>query len=527
MVPDVESEFYSALDAVDRNYDPDVDMHENWAWGDEADLQDLLGDLRERHPLHQLEAFYDPDTDAIHLDRVVVQKDHRKKGVGSAVMKALTDLADRKQKTMTLQTAARSQSRDASPMTAGWGTTSRSRLVKFYGGHGFKENSSKRHYRPELMGDMHREPKPMKPRTRYSVDRHNEYAATAIHSNRTGQIFTGPMHVLAHNAAAEAGHEDAHNPYMWTDGFITHDGKFVDREEANARTGRKESVDLMASGHLPLASKEDASRATMSGPKEAQFRALHLKSELSGEERHFFDALDAVDRHTYRSAAIQHKGTGEVFEGSWHGDAIDKMMTAKGADPSWGGYVHSDWTHGFVTDGGVFETRSEVRAKDLPPESRLLHEAGHLPKFDYTNPADERDFFDALDLIDRHNLFRSAAIRHRGTGKIFEGTWHEGARQAASEAGPDYGPWQGHDPWNDEDEYEDGFMTHEGKFLDRGEAEVASFNPETRAPGDRESIGLMIKGHLPMDESLADNDDVWKPLRTRLKEHIARKSGNV
>lgn len=415
MVPEVDREFYSALDAVDRHadleYDENVHYAPGWKFEQQADLESLVDSLHQRYPVYVDVQHHERDN-SLHLSRLWVSPRDRKQGYGSAVMKELTDFADRNNMLMTLQTAGRG---GLSRGQGDPGTTSRDRLYKFYGRHGFNRNSSKRNYRPDLHGDMHREPKPR-------VDRHSEYAATAIHSNRTGQIFTGPMHVLAHNAAAEAGHEDAHNPYMWTDGFITHDGTFVDREEANARTGRKESVDLMASGHLPLASKEDASRVTMSGPKEAQFRALHLKSELGGEERHFFDALD---------------------------------------------------------------------------------------------------------LIDRHNLFRSAAIRHRDTGKIFEGTWHEAARQAASEAGPGYGPWQGHDPWNDEDEYEDGFMTHEGKFLDRGEAEVASSNPETRTHGDRESIGLMIKGHLPMDESLADNADVWKPLRTRLKEHIARKSGNV
>jgi len=87
--------------------------------------------------------------DNIHLHNIIVPKDKRKSGVGSAAIQDLNAYADTQNKRVTLTTAVRDDHH---------GTTSSSRLKKFYKRHGYVENKG-RNKDFSLSGNMYREPK--------------------------------------------------------------------------------------------------------------------------------------------------------------------------------------------------------------------------------------------------------------------------------------------------------------------------------------------------------------------------------
>jgi GNAT superfamily N-acetyltransferase len=486
-------------------YDPNTHMHEGWSYEDEDHLQNVLSGLRESHPVTQLEAFHDPQTDSIHLDRVVVHPSAREQGIGTSIMRHLAGFADSKGKTLTLQTA------DRGAFGGNQGTTSANRLKSFYKRFGFKESKKPRSYRPDLKGNMHRDPKERHfYDTLDELDRFTEYRSAAIYSPRTGQIFEGPMHLMAHDAAHAAGHPDAHAPRLWEDGFMTHDGQFHDRE------GR-ESVDMMSKGQLPLAPKGAGDRPDIRPEKAAQLRAIRLRGE--GLERHSL----------YRSAAVRSPNTGKVYEGTWHGDA---RSLASGSEGEIG---YPEWEDGFVTHGGDFHDRDQAdaeakRVNELASKSGMhmgetvaLMGAGELDnlKNDEGFSIAARGFRKFLEGTERHSIYRSASIRNSSTGKMFEGTWHGDARNKAIEAGVDPGLlsfWQ------------DGFTTHEGEFHDRDRAHQETVNASLRAGkawssglnemGMPESVNMMMAGHLPMDKSLTREPGVDEDLRKQLESHL-------
>lgn len=87
--------------------------------------------------------------EGLHLYHLVVPKERRKQGVGSAVMKDINDYADQHGKTVTLQTAVKDDFH---------GTTSQSRLKRFYKKHDYVENKG-RNKDFSLSGNMYRMPK--------------------------------------------------------------------------------------------------------------------------------------------------------------------------------------------------------------------------------------------------------------------------------------------------------------------------------------------------------------------------------
>jgi GNAT superfamily N-acetyltransferase len=91
-----------------------------------------------------------PDRNEIQLADLVVPKDQRGTGVGSQFMHELTDMADRHGRTVTLTPAQRDDN---------MGTTSKSRLQKFYGGFGFVRNKG-RNTDFTISDTMYRKPKP-------------------------------------------------------------------------------------------------------------------------------------------------------------------------------------------------------------------------------------------------------------------------------------------------------------------------------------------------------------------------------
>jgi hypothetical protein len=79
-------------------------------------------------------------------------------GAGTAFMRDLCKWADKWKETLVLQTANRGGGFSGSGNSQWKKTTSANRLKTFYSRFGFVSNHDKREYRPDLEGNMHREP---------------------------------------------------------------------------------------------------------------------------------------------------------------------------------------------------------------------------------------------------------------------------------------------------------------------------------------------------------------------------------
>ena len=101
-----------------------------------SDLHAFADRLKAKYDLKDfwLYSLGDSNPDTIKLDSIIVNKESRKEGVGSAVMQELTNYADAHGQRIVLTPGQKDD---------GHGTTSRSRLVKFYRRFGFKENKGR------------------------------------------------------------------------------------------------------------------------------------------------------------------------------------------------------------------------------------------------------------------------------------------------------------------------------------------------------------------------------------------------
>jgi len=101
------------------------------------ELHRLAQELEDKYELEDLWLYSlgDSNPNTIKLDSIRVSKDARKQGVGSAVMQEITDFADARGLRIVLTPGQKDD---------GHGTTSRSRLVKFYKRFGFYENKGRR-----------------------------------------------------------------------------------------------------------------------------------------------------------------------------------------------------------------------------------------------------------------------------------------------------------------------------------------------------------------------------------------------
>ncbi len=90
-------------------------------------------------------SLYSTNQGHIELAHISVPREHRKQGVGTAVMKKIVAYADERGKTVVLDPAVRDDS---------MGTTSQARLVKFYKQFGFRQNKGRR---PEISAMMYRD----------------------------------------------------------------------------------------------------------------------------------------------------------------------------------------------------------------------------------------------------------------------------------------------------------------------------------------------------------------------------------
>ncbi len=95
-------------------------------------ISEFSDNIKEKYNLSTFFVFERPDT--ISLDMIEVPKAERKQGVGSAVMNELIQYADNNQKRIILTPGLRDDMH---------GTTSRSRLVRFYKKFGFVENKGR------------------------------------------------------------------------------------------------------------------------------------------------------------------------------------------------------------------------------------------------------------------------------------------------------------------------------------------------------------------------------------------------
>ncbi len=97
----------------------------------QRDAEAFLKALQQRYPDVELGLSFNPKLNRIDLHKIVVPKEKRKRGIGSAIMKELVDYAKQHGHTITLYPSAE------------FGGTSKNRLKDFYKGFGFVENKGR------------------------------------------------------------------------------------------------------------------------------------------------------------------------------------------------------------------------------------------------------------------------------------------------------------------------------------------------------------------------------------------------
>ena len=99
----------------------------------QAELDSFANAMVAKHGLKQF-WLYDSGNDMIELSAIHVDKASQKQGAGTGAMNDLADYADQRALTIVLTPGVKD---------TGQGTTSRSRLVKFYKRFGFRENKGR------------------------------------------------------------------------------------------------------------------------------------------------------------------------------------------------------------------------------------------------------------------------------------------------------------------------------------------------------------------------------------------------
>lgn len=118
---------------------------------DEAfDLREWSKGYQQEHP--ELKEFrVHPERDDWRLDTIIVHRECRKAGIGSAALRDLARIADQHGKRLIVSVAQRDEHH---------GTTSRARLVGFYKRFGFVENAG-RNKDFTITAGMYRAPQPV------------------------------------------------------------------------------------------------------------------------------------------------------------------------------------------------------------------------------------------------------------------------------------------------------------------------------------------------------------------------------
>lgn len=117
---------------------------------DRQQLEALANSIKQKHDLEELELY--PDSEGnIELSMIRVSKDAQRSGSGSSAMQDLINYADANDKLIWLSVA------DVNRQT---GTTSRSRLEKFYRRFGFVSNKGRnKDFALSMYANMYRRPK--------------------------------------------------------------------------------------------------------------------------------------------------------------------------------------------------------------------------------------------------------------------------------------------------------------------------------------------------------------------------------
>lgn len=96
------------------------------------ELNIFVTSLKEKYPMVDIRLYIRGND--LKLDHIVVKKEFRKTGIGSAIMREICNFADKHGYRITLTTGIRDPH---------FGTTSGDRLKKFYSRFGFKRNFGK------------------------------------------------------------------------------------------------------------------------------------------------------------------------------------------------------------------------------------------------------------------------------------------------------------------------------------------------------------------------------------------------
>lgn len=188
-------------------------------------------------------------------------------------------------------------------------------------------------------------------------------------------------------------------------------------------------------------------------PEQPQFRGNTLTLTAGFQPK-------AEEPRAVRAAAVR-DANGKIFEGSYHGDAIDRAIIRNAkkiegySDPSW----DVPFELGFVTNGNEFLSRDQafIRAKELEQVPADFVPSGELggPEGEFHTRDLKRQF---QPKPEEPRAIRAAAIRDP-QGKIFEGAFHAMAfDQAARETKFKF------------EDFDTGFITNSGEFLSRPEA---------------------------------------------------------
>ena len=101
---------------------------------EKEDLDDFVDLIRNKYPVKHFNLYTNRHTKDIILDLIILDKSDQHKGVGSQIMMDLINYADARQKRITLTPALKDKH---------LGTTSKTRLQKFYSRFGFKKKCGK------------------------------------------------------------------------------------------------------------------------------------------------------------------------------------------------------------------------------------------------------------------------------------------------------------------------------------------------------------------------------------------------
>ena len=114
------------------------------------EVQAFADSVKQKYGLVDFD-LYDDDRGNIELNRIQVARGERKGGTGTAVMQELANFADKRGSLIWMSVADKNDE---------MGTTSKSRLMKFYRQFGFKPNKGRnKRYDLSMYASMYRDPR--------------------------------------------------------------------------------------------------------------------------------------------------------------------------------------------------------------------------------------------------------------------------------------------------------------------------------------------------------------------------------